>query len=247
MNPLSVEVVAWASVVICLVVTVHCAITYARKDPRLFSCLVFFALCWGVLLPYYGLMHLRQEWKSFLSPDDFKKFTEIIELFPAYSGLLLTLAGGPLRREAAIRHKGHHDPGIGEPDVWVLRALYLMAVPHILAIAPLGVSINVNLQLLRALGVAFTYLGFYSILQGLRELTQSRVWRALVGVVFLYIIAEAGYTAYVIPQMTARTMPDIFKLIFAALKLAFTLAFLYTIVRETRHFRLHKARGAVPN
>lgn len=169
MNEQYVEVLAWVTVIVCVFATVQCAIKYAKRHTKIFASLTFFALCWAILLPYYGLMHLRTEWSKSLTPDDLSRLTEIIETFPAYSGLLLTMAGGPLRREAHVRLH-HSNPGIGRPDSWVLTGLYLAVVPHLLVVGPFGVNRNFTGEALRILGLAFTLLGFYSIVEGLRVL-----------------------------------------------------------------------------
>ena len=102
-----------------------------------------------------------------------KGLGEVFELLPAYSGLLLTLAGGPLRREAVVR-KTHRDPGVGEYDSWALAALYAIVLPHVLAVP--GASeflLKLHGQIIIIIGTLLTFLGFISLLQGLWKLTET--------------------------------------------------------------------------
>lgn len=224
-----VNIVAWAAVVACIVATVICATKYTKRYARLFTSLTLFALGWALLLPYYGLQ--PEKGRS-------KDLSEILELLPAYSGLLLALAGGALAREAAVRQT-HRDPGIGRQDVWVLHALYAMVLPHVLAVpgAP-DISHKYHSHLVMILGTGFTILGFLSILRGLKNLigqspTNRWSWPLFKVITISYIIVELVFTAYLLPDIH-RQMPPIFKWPFAFFKVIFSGLFLFLVVRHTR-------------
>lgn len=231
---------------VCVAATVHCAVDYAKRDARLFTCLTFFALCWAVLLPYYALIHLMNtlDHKSLA----YNNLREIIELFPAYSGFLLTLASAPLRREADYRHKHHSDAGIRKYDTWVLRALYLTVVPHAIVIGFLGITYDPAVYTLRCLGLVFTCLGFFSILHALKELkgNKSRLWRMLLVVVVFYIGYEVVYSLLLMFEVLKSGMRPSDRMVFAGLKMAFTATFLYAIITETAEYRRHKTKNAIP-
>ena len=83
---LVIKDIAWFAPLVCTYASVHCAIAYAKCSPRHFSSLATFAMAWAVLLPYYG--HLPGVSQN--------------ELLSHFQGLLLVIAGGPLRRQADI-------------------------------------------------------------------------------------------------------------------------------------------------
>src|SRR5215471_11891542 len=91
-------VYSWAllSVGLCVAATLECALASARKDPRLFTSMLFLALNWAALLPYYGLQ---------AHPRLMAELGELVEFLPTYSGVLLFLTSGPLWREAIARRK----------------------------------------------------------------------------------------------------------------------------------------------
>lgn len=221
-----VNLVAWAAVVACIASTVHCAI-HVKRHARLFTSLTFFALSWAPLLPYYGLQ---------LGKELPKGLSEVFELLPAYNGLLLTLAGGPLRREAAIRNGGR-DPGIAKFDTWALYALYAMVLPHVISIpnAPDFLS-RYHTHIVMVLGTGFTFLGFISILQGLKKLTERKpidrkLWVLLTAVSILYLATELWYTIVLLPNPDMQ-MASGFKWAYAAFKIFFTALFLVIVVRQ---------------
>lgn len=238
------SIIAWGAIVACIVATVLCATTYAKRHARLFTSLAFFAFGWALLLPYYGLQNYALQMETLP-----KGLSEIGELLPAYSGLLLTMAGGPLRREAVVR-EGHRDRGIGKHDALVLHALYFIALPHVLAVPGIP-DIQYHKQFVMILGTGFTVLGFFSILAGLSRLilpgnVDYRPWLVFKAITILYVALELIYTGWLLANPD-QPMPPLFKLSYAAFKLPFTALFLFLVVRQTRpRIRHLQQPGNVP-
>jgi len=235
-----VDIVAWGAVVACIVLTIHSA-RVVKKQTRLFTSLTFFALSWAMLLPYYGLQERKEVVKG---------LGEVFELLPAYSGLLLTLAGGPLRREAVVR-KLHRDPGVGEYDSWALTALYAIVLPHVIAVP--GASeflLKLHGQIIIIIGTLLTFLGFVSILQGLWKLTETDrfgrvVWWWLLLIIALCVLTEVGFTVHLLPNPD-QPMSDFFKWAYAVFKVALTALVLTIIVRQKSHKAAFKEKRGEP-
>lgn len=156
--------VAWAATVFCIIGTVVIALVFAQENARLFASLVFFALHWAFLLPYWGLRG-----QGFDLPQN---LIDMVELLPVFSGFLLMLSAGPLRREAEIRNSpGFIDPGISKFDRWVLQGLLLTMVSHA-PFVPGFLSERMHFAFIVLLGAAFTIVGFWLILEGLGRMMQ---------------------------------------------------------------------------
>jgi hypothetical protein len=217
----TVDVFALGAVTLCIAGTVECS-RKVREHPPLVASLVFFALSWALLLPYY---YLQANQPCGVEQE------ELGELLTAYSAILWMLTAVPLRK--GLTGFGHSVDAI---NFWAMRALYLIVVPHGFALIP-------QVQgLIHARTVAVTHLvlaitGFVLILRALWLLTGKHspwtrpLWWILFIVTTVYGTAQISYGLKVLmrtPECTA--MPDSYKWLFVSLKIVFCFVFLAIVL-----------------
>ena len=212
--------IAWFAPLVCTYASVHCAIAYAKCSPRHFSSLAIFAMAWAVLLPYYG-------------PEP---GTSQNELLSHFQGLLLVLAGGPLRRQADILRTKDEYMEIRRFDRWALIFLLLLIVPHIVELPNHPHLIVNHLPVIdQWIGAVLLLLGYWSIGDGIRCLTRDNRWIWLAFVLALYaeleILYSIAFSMGFIAGSDSLSMPYQFLLAFAVTKLVTTALFLWLVVR----------------
>jgi hypothetical protein len=220
-NMRTVDAFALGAVTLCIIGTVECS-KKVRQLPPLFASLVFFALSWALLLPYYYLQ---------ANPVGGDEQRELVEMLSGYSAILLTLTAVPLR--SGLAGSGHKADAI---NVWVMRSLYLIVVPHSFAFLP---RVQV---LLHAFTVAITHLllvtaGLYLIADALWFLTKEQgtgmraLWCILLIVTIVYLSGQYLYGLRVLMNSPSyTTMPDSYKWLYVFLKLAYCSVFLAIIL-----------------
>jgi len=226
------------AVLVCAIATIECAIVSARKDPRLFTSMIFFALNWAVLLPYYALQPFLEKWKE---------LGEVAEFLPAYSAVLLLLTSEPLWREVTARSKplvqsGQAKPSeIGLINVFSLRGLYLLVLPHVIPFVK--EEPGQRQQVMIGLQTIFSLAGFFLIVWTLEMLTRRvrrgwrrKVWWGFLLVALIYAVAGTSWAVKGILQPGSR-VPDDFVIAFAISKVLFSALFLVLVVSETASVR----------
>jgi hypothetical protein len=220
--------VAWGATLLCTVATIYCADTWAKSVPRIFAALALFAMSWAVLLPYY--------WPS--GGD---------ELLSAYQGILLVLAGGPLRREGADRK--HAQRKVSSFDRWGLSLLLALLVPHVVRF-PVNPDWLLNyLPIINVwLGTALVLIGFYSVGDGVKAVMKSKKWIWLAAAFALYGLLEVSYAIHYSGRYVQLEAPSEFaklpmlppfKWAFAVAKCVVTSLFLWLSLRAVKSKAKH--------
>ncbi len=217
---LVIKDIAWFAPLVCTYASVHCAIAYAKCSPRHFSSLATFAMAWAVLLPYYG--HLPGVSQN--------------ELLSHFQGLLLVIAGGPLRRQADILRTKDEYMEIRRFDRWALIFLLLLIVPHFIELPNHPHLIIDHLPVIdQWIGAVLLLLGYWSIADGVKSITRDNKWIWLAFVLALYaeleIMYSISFSMGFIAGSDSLSMPYQFLLAFAAVKLVTTALFLWLVVR----------------
>jgi hypothetical protein len=211
---------ALGAVTVCIIATVECS-SEVRGNPAFFASLVFFALSWALLLPYYYLQ---------ANPGEGDDQRELVEILSAYSAILLMLTAVPLREGVASS---------GQVDiiyVWAMRAIYLIAVPHTAAFIP-QVHRLLHTRFVAVLHLVLALAGFALITDSLWFLTKAHstltqgLWWVLLVLATAYGVGYIRYVLkYALLSAEYRPLPDTYKWLFIPLKIAFCLVFLSIIL-----------------
>ncbi len=217
---LVVKDIAWFAPLVCTYASVHCAIGYAKCSPRHFFSLAIFAMAWAVLLPYYGALPGKSQ----------------NELLSHFQGLLLVLAGGPLRGQADILKRKDEYMEIRRFDRWALAFLMVLIVPHFIELPNHPHLIIDHLPVIdQWIGAVLLLLGYWSIADGVRSISKDKKWIWLAFVLSLYaeleIMYSLGFSMGFIGGSDSPSMPYQFLVAFAAAKLVTTALFLWLVVR----------------
>ncbi len=226
---------ALLAIALCVVLTaVVGSMVRVRDHARLFSSLVLLALGWATLFPYY----IRITGAKGVEP--------LLHILPAFQGILLALAGGPLRREAVARNSGQSDPRVEALDFGMLAALSILVVIFIFSIAGIGHNLDHYLvALLIVLGIIFEIVGYSSIGHGACKLTASgsngeyrAARQAIKVIVFVYAVAviywASAWTWTYYRHGVESFMPQWLKWIFAIVKVAFAVVFLPIVALKAK-------------
>lgn len=261
--------VAIAAIVLCVVGTVRLAGRLARgsaeghihlssatvqRQQALFNTLVFFALSWAALVPFYNAPKSDNE--------------EIRAFLPAYQGLLFALAGGSLRKYCLMRRGEMNAPTIDTFDKRVLRGLYAVVIALIVGNKHDLFSITFNLPAPLLVGTFFDAIGYYLIVQGSAELTQAeisplkelkflglrlpisknRLWIWLAATTVLYFVLDLTYAIEGLLRSNHVIHYDpitpFLTWLFALLKLSLCAPFLLIIKREAANLGVARAQIA---
>lgn len=206
--------VGWTATLVCVLWTIAVATAYGRTRPVLFGALAAFALAWAVLIPYYGATSGSGD-----------------EMLSALQGLLLILSGGPLRRYASRRER------VGAFDRWGLRLLLTLVLPHVVFFPRPGLSPEEFHRVVVAiLGCVLIAIGFLSIADGARRITDDGAWKWLLVVIAPYAAAESAF-AFRVYGHPGQPMPTCYLILFALLKVALTAVFTWLVARATPVYR----------
>lgn len=195
-----------------------------RKHARLFTSLVFVALGWAVLSPYY--LSIRQN----------TNLTIQLHLLPALQGLLLAFAGGPLRREADARKNSNQDPGIESFDLYLMMALLAIMVifPLLYAFSPLpkpDYAVITIAEIFTIVGYSSIGVGIYRLTYHERALGKIAIPIVTIAICFFYVLTQ-GYWAWCLYHDLYSPMPNRLKYAFAICKVIFTLALVLIVWRQ---------------
>jgi hypothetical protein len=216
-----VDIFALGAVTLCIIGTVECS-KRVRQHPPLLASLVFFALSWALLLPYYYLQ---------ANPRPGDEERELAEMLSAYSAILLTLTAVPLR--SGLAGSGHNANAI---NVWAMRALYVIVVPHGFALIP-QVQALLHSRMVAGAHLLLVIAGLFFSMHALWLLTKEHpawvraLWWILLVVATIYLGAQFRYASRVLMGSPSDTlMPDSYKWLFVFLKLAFCFVFLAIVL-----------------
>jgi hypothetical protein len=217
----TVDAVALGALALCIAGTIECS-NDVRGNPPLFASLLFFALSWALLLPYYYLQ---------ANPQQGEEQRELVEILSAYSAILLMLTAVPLRQ--GLGNPGHVDA----ISVWAMRAIYLIVLPHGAAFIP-QVHQFLHTRIVAVVHLLLALAGFALITHALWFLTRKDspltrgLWWVLLVVATAYAISYGGYVArHAIRSSSYKPLPDSYKWLFVFLKIAFCSVFLAVILR----------------
>jgi hypothetical protein len=217
----TVDAFALGAVTLCIIGTIECS-REVLEHPPLFASLVFFALSWALLLPYYYLQ---------AHPVSGEEQRELVEILSAYSAILLMLTAVPLR--SGLAGSGH---GVDAIYVWAMRALYLIVVPHTLSFIP-QVHKLLHARLIAIVHLVLAIAGFFFITHALWFLTGRHsaltraLWWVLLVVTTVYGIAYIWFVSKQLMRSSIYTpMPDSYKLLFVPLKILFCSVFLAIVL-----------------
>jgi hypothetical protein len=190
-----------------------------------------------VLFPYY------------LSISNNTTLTRQAYLLPAFQGVLLALAGGPLRREADVRCKFNkdHDPTVGGFDlfiaVWVIILVIVLLSSIIVASENSSAGHPLIDHMIAVFGSFFNIVAYISIVHGIYRLAHSDaepdqinsfLAHSAILIGFAYIVIQSFWTKILYQQGMLSKMDDWLKYSFAACKVALSMTLVPIIIKEVR-------------
>lgn len=220
----------WAlgAVTFCVLGATECAVLVARgracaKLPtsvaRLSTALMFFALSWAVLLPYYALQEAYSSLEKSVG-----SLGLILEFLATYSAVPLLLTVEPLLRQA--RAQGEQiEGGLVWIDHITERAIYSLVAGH--AILFIGQRHEGFMRLLHLLlfGLGLSFLG-----RVLRIWRRDTLWWGFVVAAAAYFIVQTSWTVDLFVYPASVKMSNFFILCFAVCKIALSATFISLVM-----------------
>ncbi|HEV8282658.1 MAG TPA: hypothetical protein VGQ09_00030 [Chitinophagaceae bacterium] len=210
---MDIDLIAWLITAFCVYLSARTANKFLREKPRLFTAMALFALVWALLLPYY------------------QKNSNHSELFAAYGGFLTIYIGGLLLLEAKPSEENDQKKvtGLQRAGLWVFLIIASSSV--------LGFEfIRLNRpQTELVVSTILDICGYVSIVYGFNKLSTDRSLRTILFLTLVvYSLAEAVYVIDAFSSTgNSATMSENFKIVFAVLKIVFTVLFCYGVFKHT--------------
>ena len=206
------EVYAWVSTVVCLLISVRLAHVFLSRNMRYFTIMALFSACWAVLIPYYG---------------EFARRIPQSELFPALQGFLLIYVGALVHQEADHEQKSEKTIGLlARTAMWLLPAL---VAPQI-AMLPVPPSntplIDIPQDVAESLVTAtLCSVGYVSLYLGVKRLFRNTLRsNAMLAIAIIYSSLEFGHFFQIATTAKAPMYPFL-AFGFSTMKLILTLCF----------------------
>jgi|ERR1700722_11450281 len=220
--------------IVCLVFTLRCAFTFAKKEPIIFLALNIYAAQWGILIVFYNSI----DWKE-ISP---REPILLPEFLPALSGYMCCIVGSMV-----YRNKRKADGKLSRSTLpregvfaWLLLTLALPeALDLFRAILPQTIGhddVEVFVTLL------LKTLGFYSLYRSLEVGQRHKYLFCFVALTLLaYECLEAGYTAMWLynkhyAPVRATTMTSFFLCAFGSVKLLTAFTYIPAVLSDYKPF-----------
>ncbi|HKV91461.1 MAG TPA: hypothetical protein VJW20_02815 [Candidatus Angelobacter sp.] len=250
------KIIAWFVTLVCFAYTVRCASTFARHATRVFRILALFSLCWAVLFPYYyhpNPPELLVGIAGFL----FAYIGVLLQVEARNPSVFLAKFTGSPPAITPPDHSAHHNQAIA---LWFLPILVIPSAipvassllsPALAAMFPGKDLSNLNSILAPVVPTALLLLGYYGIYKGIMAYSSSNAGKRVMSIILAaYALADSAYTIFAVywysthaakpPVSEAeffRTPPDppmnaFFLLAFSAMKLIFTVMFVWLVLRE---------------
>lgn len=250
------KIIAWFVTLICFAYTVRCASSFARHASRVFRILGLFSLCWAVLFPYYyhpNPPELLVGITGFL----FAYIGVLLQVEARNPSVFREKFTGAPPTITPPDHSASHNQAIA---LWFLRILVIPSVipvasslfsPALKAMFPEKDLSNLSNILAPVVPTALLLLGYYGIYKGIKVYSTSGIGkRAMSMILAAYSLADSAYTVYAVywnsthapkPSMSdadffktpaAPPMNVEFLAIFSAIKIIFTVTFVWLVLRE---------------
>jgi hypothetical protein len=250
------KIIAWFVTLVCFAFTVRCASSFARHSARVFRILALFSLSWAVLFPYFyhpnppellvGITGFLFAYIGVLLQEEART--------PSVFRKRFTGTPQPIAPQDDFVH---HNQAIA---LLLLRFMVIpSAIPVASSLlSPLFAMLfpKLNLSQLNPIlqpvvPTLLLLLGYYGIYKGIMAYSTSDIGKRVMSIILAtYALADFAYTVFAVywystheakPPVSEdvffRTPPDppmnaIFLLTFSGMKIIFTVAFVWLVLRE---------------